>query len=353
MHDSSLHNSSQPVVSSPFVASSRSVQSVMLSVIYALLPGIILYVLFYGWGVLINIVLAVVSGLFFEWVMLLLRKRPVSVFLFDGSAVLSAILLALALPPMLAWWIPVLGSFFAIVGAKHLYGGLGYNLFNPAMLAYAILLISFPLDLSVWSAPLLLIEQPLELMQAISYSLYGQLPAGISFDALSSATPLDHIRNELSRGHSLGQLHSAAMFGWVAGLHMEWVNTGFLLGGIWLIYRNIISWHIPLSVLLALVGMASIFYLIDSHRYADPALHLWAGATIMGAFFIATDPVTASTTPRGKIVYGVGIGILIYAIRAWGSYPDGVAFAVLLMGLTVPLLDHFTVPEVFGAKEKK
>jgi len=334
---------------SPFIPSNTSVGAVMRKVIYALIPGVALYVLLFGWGVLINILIACSSALLFEAIMLFLRDRPLRVFLFDGSAIVTAILLALALPPMLSWWIPVLGSFFAIVAAKHLYGGLGYNPFNPAMIAYAILLVSFPLQLSLWSGPLELIQHSLSFIETLNYSLFNQLPNSITFDALTAATPLDYLRTEVGQGNTVEAISRAPLFGQLAGQGMEWVNSAFLLGGLWLLYLRIISWHIPVAVLASIALVSGLAYLIDPNVFAHPSMHIWGGASILCAFFIATDPITASTTPLGRIIYGVGIGLLTFAIRTWGGYPDGVAFAVLLMGLTVPLLDHYTVPKVFGA----
>lgn len=325
----------------------------MRLVIYALVPGVMLYVWLFGWGVAINIGIAAVSALAFELIMLIARSRSIRLYLFDGSALVTAILMALALPPMVAWWIPVTGSFFAIVAAKHLYGGLGYNTFNPAMLGYAVLLVSFPLELSLWSAPLALLEQPLSFNEVLAYSLFHELPAAMSFDALTSATPLDYLRTETGLGKTVEAVSQAPLFGLVAGRGMEWVNTAFLLGGLWLMYKKIISWHIPCAVLGSMAAISGLSFLLDPEVFADPMLHIWGGASILGAFFIATDPITASTTPRGRVIYGCGIGILTFSIRTWGGYPDGIAFGVLLMGLTVPLLDHYTVPKVFGARVRR
>lgn len=337
-------------VSSPFVAANGSVGRVMRTVLYALLPGVAIYIWAFGWGILVNLALAMLSALVFEWLMLLLRERPVRPFLSDGSALVTAVLLALCLPPLTPWWVPVVGCFFAIVVAKHLYGGLGYNPFNPAMAAYAVLLVSFPRELSVWTAPLALLQQPLGLLETWTYVTTGQLPAGLAWDSLTAATPLDHLRTELGRGVEVAELSRAAVFGHLGGVGMEWANAGFLLGGLWLLYRRIITWHIPVAVLLSLGAAAAVGHVLDPAGFASPMLHLWAGAAILGAFFIATDPVTAAATPRGRLIYGCGIGLLSFAIRAWGGYPDGVAFAVLLMGLTVPLLDQYTTPRVYGAR---
>ena len=343
-------NASTSQATSPFVPSSTSVGAVMRKVIYALIPGVVLYMILFGWGIVINIVLASVSALLFEAIMLMVRGRPLRMFLFDGSAVVTAILLTLALPPMLSWWIPVLGSFFAIVVAKHLYGGLGYNPFNPAMMAYAILLVSFPLQLSLWAGPLDLIAQPLTFVETLNYSLFHQLPGAMAFDSLTAATPLDYLRTQVGLGQTVEAITRAPIFGLLGGQGMEWVNSAFLLGGLWLLYMRIISWHIPVAVLASIGSISGLAYFLDPAVFANPSVHLWGGASILCAFFIATDPITASTTPLGRIIYGLGIGGLTFAIRTWGGYPDGVAFAVLLMGLVVPLLDHYTVPKVFGAR---
>lgn len=341
-----------PLSSSPFIPALTSVAKVMRTVIYALIPGLILYIVLFGWGVLINIIIACTSALLFEFVMLLLRDRPVRLYLWDGSAIITAILLVLAVPPMVPWWIPVLGCFFAIVVAKHLYGGLGYNAFNPAMAAYAILLISFPRELSLWNPPLGQLDQTLSFVETLRYSLFHTLPPAMNIDALSSATVLDHVRTQLGLGKHMEEISRSPIFGTIASAGFEWVNLGFLIGGLWLIYKKIISWHIPLAMLVTIAAISGACFLIDAQTYSNPLLQIAGGASILGAFFIATDPVTASTTPKGRLIYGAGIGLLTFAIRAWGGYPDGVAFAVLLMGLTVPILDHYTAPQVYGARAR-
>jgi len=335
----------------PYVAGDGSVGRVMRRVIYALLPGALLYLYFFGWGVGVNLLLAVAGALIFEAGMLRIRGVAVRPFLGDGSAVLTALLLALSLPPMLPWWLPVLGSFIAIVVAKQLYGGLGYNPFNPAMAAFAVLLIAFPREMSLWSAPLELRHGgAIGFLDAWRYSLSGQLPGGASFDALSAATPLDRLRTDLALGRSLDEIRQADVFGRWAGRGMEWVSLAYLAGGLLLMAWRIIGWHIPVALLATLGLSAGAGYLLAPGQSVDPLLHLLGGATMLGAFFIATDPVTAATTPLGKLIYGAGIGGLIYAIRTWGGYPDGVAFAVLLMGMCVPLLDQYALPRVFGAR---
>ncbi len=341
----------KPVISSPFVETASSVSKVMQTVIYSLIPAIALFNWFFGWGVLVNIVLAILSALTFESIMLYIRGKPVKLYLRDGSAILTAILLALALPPMTPWWIPVAGTFFAIVVAKQLYGGIGYNIFNPAMAAYAILLISFPLELSTWSAPVAHLQNSLTILDTLNYSFFHTLPASLSYDALTSATLLDYVKTQTGIGKSIAEVAKSPIFGNFAATGFEWVNLAILSGGLWLLYKKIISWHIPVAMLLSISLISLLFYILNPNIYLNPLVHLFSGASILGAFFIATDPVTAATTQTGKLLYGAGIGLLTYAIRVWGGYPDGIAFAVLLMGLLVPLIDYYTLPKVYGKRK--
>lgn len=334
--------------SSPHLSGPNHVSRLMRGVMLAALPGLILAWWFFGWGVVVNLVLAVSTCIGAEAAMLRIRRRPVRDTLGDGSAALTGLLLALALPPFAPWWIPVLGALFAIVIAKQLYGGLGYNPFNPAMVGYVVLLISFPREMTLWAPPLELAEARLSLVQTLAWSLFGTLPAGTGIDAISMATPLDTIKTQLGLGLTLTEIQAGPRFGSLGGYGWEWVNLGFLLGGGWLLYRGTIQWQIPVGFLGGLFVMALLFYAADSDTYASPLFHLFSGAAMLGAFFIATDPVSASTTPRGRLVYGIGIGILVYIIRAWGGYPDGVAFAVLLMNMAVPTIDYYTQPRVYG-----
>lgn len=331
---------------------STNVTQVMLQVIYAMLPGIAAYVWYFGWGVVVNIAFATVVALLSEAAMLALRKRPLKPFLTDGSAVVTAFLLALALPPLAPWWLTLIGVAFAIVVAKQLYGGLGYNPFNPAMIGYVVVLISFPREMTVWLAPESLSGHHLNLMESMSVIFTGQFPSGMAMDAISAATPLDAMKTQLGLHHAVGEIHRASpVFGELGGKGWEIINGLFLLGGVWLIYRRIITWHIPAAMLLTLALLAGVFYLINQDLYPSPLFHIFSGAALLGAFFIATDPVTASTTPRGRLIYGAGIGVFTYVIRTWGGYPDAVAFAVLLMNICAPIIDYYTQPRVFGHKD--
>lgn len=320
----------------------------MTRVLLALLPGLLLMLWHFGWGVLSNVAIAVLSALVLEWAMLRARGRPARRALLDGSAVVTALLLALALPPLAPWWLVMVGMVFAIVIAKHLYGGLGYNLFNPAMVGYAALLISFPKWMTLWPLPASLMPDGFGFFAALHFSLSGQLPAELGLDAITGATPLDSLKTGLGLGRSMAEIRGQPQFGLLAGKGWEWVSLGYLAGGLWLVRRKAADWRIPAGFLGALAAISLGFWLVDGARHAAPWLHLMGGATMLGAFFIATDPVTAATTPRGRLLYGAAIGTLVWIIRTYGGYPDGVAFAVLLMNMAVPLIDQYTRPRVYG-----
>jgi len=339
-----------PIIPPPHVAPMSSVPILMRHVLYALVPATLAYVWYFGVGIVINMLIASAAALAGEAVMLRFRGRDVKAGLADGTAIVTAVLLAFAIPPLAPWWLPALGSASAIVLAKHLYGGLGANLFNPAMVGYAILLISFPLEMTRWLPPdaAELGYQQLGPWQQLVYSLTGSLPPGLTIDALTQATPLDLIKDGLNSMRTIGELRVGPLFAGLGGHGWQWISSFTALGGLYLLYRGIIRWHIPVSLLGSLVIMASLFYFMDPSRFSSPGFHLFSGATMMGAFFIATDPVSAATTDRGRLIFGAGIGVLTYAIRTWGGYPDGLAFAVLLMNSTVPLLDRYTRPRIYG-----
>jgi electron transport complex protein RnfD len=335
--------------SSPHIHSGAQVTGLMLRVVLALVPAIIAYTWFFGWGLIINMILCVGTALGAEALMLRLRQRPLAPFLSDGSAVVTGVLLAFCLPPLSPWWIAVLGTGFAIVVAKHLYGGLGYNPFNPAMVGYVMLLISFPLEMTGWVPPYILNDLQVGFSDTVKIILFGDFPYALTIDALSSATPLDAVKTELGLNNTVSEIVSGnAIFGDFGGVGWEWVGNWVLLGGTWLIFKRVIGWQIPMALMGSLFVIAFFFFMLDPDTYPSPMFHLFSGATLLAAFFIATDPVSASTTPFGRILYGAGIGILIYVIRTWGSYPDGVAFAVLLMNMAAPTIDYYTQPRVFG-----
>ncbi|SFF42292.1 electron transport complex protein RnfD [Fontimonas thermophila] len=319
--------------SPPFLPVTTSFGAVMREVLIALTPGVLLYTALFGWGVLRNILLAVLTCMLAEALALHLRRKPLKPFLLDGSAIVTGVLLALSLPPIAPAWIAVVGSLFAILLGKHVYGGLGYNPFNPAMVGYVVLLISFPVQMTTW--PVL---QP----------LWAPAP-----DALSGATALDHVRTQLGLARTLSEIRDDAPIGLIAGHGWEWIALAWLGGGLYLLWRGTIRWQIPVGMLAGLSSIALPLWATDPDRYASPLFHCFAGATMLGAFFIATDPVSAATTPRGRLIYGCAIGILVYVIRTWGGYPDGVAFAVLLLNLCAPMIDRYTPPRVYGHRSNR
>ena len=335
-------------LTSPHTALSNSVNKVMLQVILALIPGILALTWYFGWGTLINITLAVCCAVAFEALVLRLRKRPISTTLMDLSAVVTAILFAIAVPPMLPWWLTVLGMAFAIIMVKQLYGGLGYNPFNPAMAAYVLLLISYPVQMTSWLPPLSLSEHPLSLLDSLNLIFTGAVPVGLSLDAITMATPLDEMRTQLDLNRMISEIRENPLWGDFGGLGWEWVGNWFLLGGIFMLLKRTITWHIPVSFLSALIIIAAVFWMFDPESHPFPQFHLFSGGAILGAFFIATDPVTACTTPKGQLIYGAAIGVMVYIIRTWGGYPDAVAFAVLLMNMAAPTIDHYTQPRTYG-----
>ena len=333
---------------SPYLSNAPSVSIIMLKVLLALIPAIAAYVWVFGGGILVTLALASVTALGAEALMLKLRNRPIKPFLLDGSALLTAWLLALSLPPLAPWWLVVVGTAFAIVIAKQLYGGLGYNPFNPAMVGYAVLLISFPVLMTHWPAPLELAHAKLSFAEQAQYIFSGVLPAGTQMDAVSMATPLDYLKTQLTLHRQVQDVATAEQFGYLGAKGTEFVTAAYLLGGLYLLQQRIISWHLPSAFLAVLAAMSGAFYLADASHFANPAFHLFTGASMLGAFFIITDPVSGPTTPKGKLVFAGGVAVLTYLIRVYGGYPDGVAFSVLLMNMCVPLIDAWTQPRVFG-----
>ena len=333
----------------PFLLKDASVSLVMTQVCLALIPGIAAYAWLVGPAILVQLVIASLTAIAAEALMLKLRGKPLAMFLSDGSAIVTAWLIALTFPPLAPWWLVVTGTLFALVIAKHLYGGLGQNPFNPAMVAFAACLVSFPALMSQW--PSVGLQMPL--LDQLNVIL-GLAPR---VDALSGATPLDAMKTALKLGE--GQVDIAQLlanqdiYGNFAGRGWEWVAVGYLFGGLWLWHRKLITWHAPLAFLSAMVLISGALWLYQPASFANPLFHLLSGGTLLGAFFIITDPVSGCTTPRGKLIFGFGAGLLAYIIRVFGGFPDGVAFAVLLMNLSAPLIDQLTQPRIFGMKGRQ
>jgi len=338
-------------ISSPHVQRPTKTADIMRLVIIATIPGLIAMTFFFGWGTLINVLLASLVALGCEAACLKARKRPLMFFLKDNSALLTAVLLGLSLPPFAPWWVTGCAVFVSIVIAKHLYGGLGQNPFNPAMVGYALVLISFPVEMTRWTSPFELSGDSWNLLSfadtfKIIFVGWSETLASHNYiDGYTGATPLDTLkhRNGLTNEEVWQSSSVLANVGaWYA------VSLAYFVGGIFLIYRKIFTWHAPITLLLTLTLLSALFFAVDPDTYADPLIHLTTGATMLGAFFIVTDPVSSATSNKGKIIFAAGIGILVYIVRTWGSYPDAMAFAVMLMNLSAPFIDQYSQPRSYG-----
>ena len=328
-------------ITSPHARGDSRTQRVMLLVLAATLPGVVVLTWLYGAGTLINLAWACLAALGFEAAILKLRQRPVGFFLRDGSVLVTAVLLALALPPYSPWWLTLIATGCAVVFGKQLYGGLGQNPFNPAMIGYVVVLISFPVEMTTWPVP-----HSVGLGAGLQHILgIASLP-----DGWTQATALDVLK--VNKSLTIDELWSNPAFGHFGGIGSEVVNLAFLAGGLFLLHKRLFSWHAPVGMLAALVLMSLVFWNgSGSDSNGSPLFHLLSGATMLGAFFIVTDPVSSATSPRGRLIFGAGVGILVYVIRAWGGYPDGVAFGVLLMNLAAPTIDYYTRPRTYGHRK--
>ena len=335
-------------VSGPHVVTIRRVDDIMFKVIIALLPSIGFGIIIFGFPALYLTVVTVASALVFEAFCLNLKGVKALPYLHDGSAVLTALLVAMTLPPWAPWWIGVLGSAIAIILGKQVYGGLGQNLFNPAMLARVALLVSFPIEMTSWVKVVPLFSGP-GIIESFAVTFSQAHP----IDGMTGATTLGAVKTGFSQNQTLPELLAdysglKAFIGWERGSLGETSSLLILAGGLWLMRAGIIQWFIPLSVLASVTVLSSLFFAIDSQHFLSPWVHLNSGALMLVAFFIATDYVTSPNTPFGQIIFGAGCGTLIYIIRTWGSYPEGTGFAILLMNAVTPLIDHYIKPRIYG-----
>ncbi len=328
----------------------------MVAVMIALTPATLYGFYAFGWPAINLFVITLTTALASEALCLRIAGKPVISTLTDGSAALTGWLLAMSLPPWSPWWIGVIGSLFAIVVGKQIFGGLGQNVFNPAMLARVALLISAPIQLTSWVAPVPLFSANAPgFLEGLTLTFSTAAPTA---DGFSGATLLGQIKTGLGQGEFLPQILAGdykplnAAFGSESGSLGETSAVLLLVGGCWLLLRRIISWHIPIAMLGTVALMASVFYLIDPQRYPDPGLYLMSGGLVLGAFFIATDFVTSPSTQLGQLIFGAGCGLLVYIIRTWGGYPEGVAFAVLLMNALTPIIDYYLRPRIYGRNVK-
>lgn len=342
-------------VSGPHTRTSNSVAHTMLLVQLALLPASAFSVYLFGWPALILLLITVGSAVAGEALCLQIAGRPLRPFLLDGSAALTGLLLALSLPPWAPWWLGVIGGLFAVVIGKHVFGGLGQNLFNPAMLSRVALLIAFPVEMTRWIAPTPInSDNAPDLMSSLAI-VFGTAPV---MDTVTSATTLGHTKTEFTVGHTLSQsmhidfLGNEHLLGFFSGSLGETSAPLILAGGLFLLFKGIIRWHIPVAMLGSIALCSAIMHAIDPERYADSLFHLLSGGIMLGAFFIATDPVGSPNTTTGQLIFGVGCGLITYVIRTWGSFPEGVAFAVVLMNAFTPLIDHYIKPRIYGRTQR-
>jgi len=318
----------------PHIHSGDSVRRNMLLVIIALMPAYAVSIAAFGWGALITSVLSILACVLFEWLIAkyILKQKPT---IGDCSAILTGLLLAFNLPSNLPWWMVVIGALVAIGVGKMTFGGLGQNPFNPALVGRVFLLISFPAQMTTWPRPL-------------SF-------AGSYVDAQTAATPLSLMKNAVKAGNDdlLSQLPSCwQMFsGYMGGSLGEISAIALLLGGILLLCTKVISWHIPVSILATVAVFSALLNALGVPGAADPLTHLLTGGVMLGAIFMATDYVTSPMLPWAKIIYGIGIGIIVMVIRTWGAYPEGMSFAILIMNAVTPLLNMYMRPKRFGVKK--
>jgi electron transport complex protein RnfD len=315
--------------SSPHIHSGETTTGVMRAVLYSLLPACGVAVYFFGPSALSVLLIATLGCLASEAVCQRLMGQPVT--LGDGSAAITGVLLALNLPPSSPWWLTLLGAVIAIAIGKQVYGGLGSNPFNPALVARVVLLISFPVQMTTWSAP---------------------APLGSGLDLVTTATPLGEWKNAVMLTGQLPADMQGSManyfLGNMPGCIGEVSALALLLGAAYLFYRRILTWHIPTAFVGTVVLLSGLFWLIDPAKYPNPVFHLLTGGLILGAFYMATDMVTTPVSISGMLLFGAGCGFLTVLIRLFGGYPEGVSFAILLMNAATPLIDRYTRPRTFG-----
>lgn len=322
---------------SPHVYEHHSVPNLMYGVVLALVPALAASVYFFGWGAIIVTLVAIVSAVGFEFLIqkYLLKIRPQ---ISDGSAALTGLLLAFNIPSNLPIWMIIVGSFVAIGIGKMSFGGLGNNPFNPALVGRVFLLISFPVDMTTWPKPTGF---------ANSYA-----------DAVTGATPLSILKEGVSKGEPVSKImenvpsHMELFYGHMGGSMGEICAAALLIGLVYMLFRKIITWHIPVITLLTIFIFTGILHLVSPDKYIDPIFHLLTGGVMLGAIFMATDYVTSPMSVKGMVIYSVGIGVITVVIRVFGAYPEGISFAILIMNAFVPLINTFIKPKRFGEVKK-
>jgi Na+-translocating ferredoxin:NAD+ oxidoreductase subunit D len=322
---------------SPHVYSDDTVKKLMHGVLYALLPALFLSLYFFGIGALIVTLISVGACIGFEYLIqkYLMKVTPT---ISDGSALITGLLLAFNLPSNLPWWIIIIGALVAIGVAKLSFGGLGNNPFNPALVGRVFLMISFPVQMTSWPEPLI---TRLHYADAVT----GATPLGIIKEGLASGVPMSQLIDKIPGYLDLFTGNMSGSLGEISALAL-------LAGGIYMLSRKIITWHIPFSILLTVAVFTGILWMNNPYDNAGPLFHLFSGGLMLGAFFMATDYVTSPMTPKGMWIFGIGIGVITVAIRAFGAYPEGVSFAILIMNAFVPLINKAVKPKRFGEEVK-
>ena len=325
------------ISASPHVFSERSTKNLMYDVLYALIPAFLVSVYVFGLSALVVTSVAVISCILFEYVIQkYLLKTAVTVS--DGSALITGILLAFNVPSSLPIWMIIVGSLVAIGVAKLSFGGLGYNIFNPALVARVFLLVSFPVQMTSWPLP---VENNLTLVDAVT----GETTLGMIKEGLMYGETMSAISEKLPSAMDL-------LLGITSGSIGEMSGLALLLGGVFLLARKVITWHIPITVLVTMFIMTGIFWVIDPEQYANPLIHVLSGGAILGAFYMATDLVTSPVTKKGMIIFAIGIGAITVIIRLFGAYPEGISFAIIIMNAFVPLINKYFKPRRFGSPIK-
>ena len=324
------------IAPSPHVFAPRDTTRIMADVLVALLPALAVSVWVFGWQVLAVTVISVASCVVFEWlIQKFLIKGPATIG--NLSAVVTGVLLAFNLPPTIPVWLVMLGAFVSIAIAKMTFGGLGRNPFNPALVGRVFLLFAYPVQMTSFPA--------------LTTTLSG-------IDAATGATPLALAKGILKGGGTVGDVMARLdttdlLVGFKSGSFGEVAAVALLLGGLYLLVRKVISWHIPVAVLGTMTVMTAILWFVAPASYMPPLFHLLTGGALLGALFMATDYSTSPMTHRGGIIFGVGIGLLTIVIRLWGAYPEGMSFAILIMNAVVPLINKYVKPTHFGANKKR
>ncbi|HXK00604.1 MAG TPA: electron transport complex subunit RsxD [Buchnera sp. (in: enterobacteria)] len=349
------------MINFPEIYYQRNTRQIMLLVLLACIPGISVQFYYFGYGTFLQILVSIVTALISESIVLIIRKKKIKNTITDNSVIVTAMLLAISVPPFLPWYLNVIGTCFSVIIAKQLYGGLGQNLFNPAMIGYVFLLISYPIPMTNFIIPYDNFLNSPSLMKTISIIFcknenYNKNFLGLHLlnNNITQATPLNkfktdiHFKNKYTYDKDKKFLFMSGNNFFNKNFSWQWINIAFFLGGVFLLWMKVICWRIPLFFLLMLTITSSLGWLYYEVHFASPLIHLFSGATMLGAFFIATDPVTVPTTKRGRIIFGILTGFLVWIIRSCGGYPDAVAFSILLSNSTVPLLDYYTRPKVYG-----